>query len=198
MYGMHEMLLKKQHFFLYLYNNLKKINMKRIVLGILILVSFNSNAQETEFIFTSDKGMTDYVVAECLGKTKSDLYVKTNEWIVKTFKNPKEVIKGQTENEFIRIQGFSKKFNGVHDVTYIVEISFKDGKYKFDPISFILNYGTTEFNLFETFPSYFKTDGNVKERVKVTIDGSKGLMNDLNENLKNYINGIIETKNNEW
>lgn len=172
--------------------------MKKLILGFLTLVSFYSNAQETEFVFTSDKGMTDYVISDCLGKTKSDLYAKTNEWVIKTFKNPKEVVIGQTENEFIRIEGFSSKFNGVHDATYIVEISFKDGKYKFDPISFILNYGSTRFNLFETFPTYFKSDGTVKDRVKVTIDGSKGLMNDLNENLKNYINGIAETKNNDW
>ena len=169
------------------YNYYKNEKMKKTLLMLLISVSFYSNAQGSEFTFNSKNGMTDYLVSECKGKTQSELYITTNEWIVKSFKNSNEVIQGQTEKEFIRIEGFTKNFNGAHDATYVVEISFKDGKYKFDPKSFIMTYGTNVFNLFETYPSYFKSDGSTKDRVKVTIDGATNLMNDLNKELKSFI-----------
>jgi hypothetical protein len=172
--------------------------MKKLFLILLLFVSYYGHSQEIEFTFDSNKGMTDYVVSEFQNKTKIDLYTKTNEWIIKTFKNPKEIIQAYSENEFIRIEGVTKSFNGIHDAKYVIEISFKDGKYKFDPKSFIMIYGNNVFNLFETYSSYFKSDGVVKDRVKETIYSSTKLMNDLNKNLIDHINGVNETKNNNW
>jgi hypothetical protein len=78
--------------------------MKKILLVLLMLAGFYSNAQETEFKFAKE-GFTDYVVGTVEGKTAQELYKKTLDWVSVTYKNPKEVIKAQIENDYIRIEG---------------------------------------------------------------------------------------------
>ena len=79
---------------------MKKIGM------LLLLVSGIMTAQETEFKFTKD-GFTDYVIGTVPNKTASELYKKSIDWINITYKNPREVIKAQIENDYIRIEGIS-------------------------------------------------------------------------------------------
>lgn len=115
--------------------------MKKILLGALLLLSILSFAQETEFKFTKD-GFTDFVVTTVEGKTQQELYKKTLEWIQVTYKNPKEVLLAQIENDYIRFEGFKPNtlcLNSLgmlicENIKYQIEVSFKDGKYKFDVI----------------------------------------------------------------
>ena len=113
--------------------------MKKIVLA--LLIGFCGFAQETEFKF-SKEGFTDFVVTEVPGKTQSELYKKAIDWVAVTYKNPKEVIKAQIENDYIRITGVSDNlllFNAMgkkyYSADYTIEISFKDGKYKFEVLN---------------------------------------------------------------
>ena len=120
--------------------------MKKIILGLLIVMSFYSNAQETEFTFTAEKGMTDFIVTPVEGKTAPEIYKKVIEWIKVTYKNPDKVILSTIENEYVRFEGSSDKFYSINwgaelggvifeDAKYQIEISIKNGKYKFDLIS---------------------------------------------------------------
>ena len=96
--------------------------MKKIIYFLLATISISnlSFGQETEFKFTKE-GFTDFVVTQCEGKTQAELYKKALDWVSVTYKNPKEVIKAQIENDYIRIEGSSnslvclnilgKKFN---------------------------------------------------------------------------------------
>ena len=111
--------------------------MKKIILLLSLLSSSTIiYSQETEFKFVKE-GFTDFVITQCEGKTQSELYKKALDWVSVTFKNPKEVIKAQIENDYIRIEGSSKNlvcFNAMgkscNTAKYNIEISFKDGKYK--------------------------------------------------------------------
>ena len=102
--------------------------MKKYILLFFLFSTIIGFAQETEFKF-SKKGFTDFVVVECENKTQSELYKKTLDWVAVNYNTPSDVIKGQIENDYIRIEGFSKDLvaNGTR---YQIEISFKDGKYK--------------------------------------------------------------------
>ena len=53
--------------------------MKKIVFGLLMLMSFYSNGQETEFTFTVEKGMTDFIVTPVEGKNATEIYKKAIE-----------------------------------------------------------------------------------------------------------------------
>ncbi len=96
-------------------------------------VSFYSNAQETEFTFTADKGMTDFIVTPVEGKTAPEIYKKVIEWIKVTYKNPNEVILSTIENEYVRFEGITNEIDN-SKYKYQIELTIKDGKYKFDLI----------------------------------------------------------------
>lgn len=113
--------------------------MKKLFLLIIMFTTF-INAQETEFKLTPQV-FTDYIVLPFDGKTESELYKKALQWIEVTYKNPKEVLKGNIENDYIRFQGSKPGLvvmNALgrhpYDSRYMIEITFKNGKCKFDII----------------------------------------------------------------
>lgn len=94
--------------------------------------------------FRNSKNMDkDYVVIEVKGKTAKELYSNAINYIERTYKSPKDVIKGTVENEFLSFDSYSsdiakmsnmfswKKLNA----TYSIRLSFKDNKVKFEIIS---------------------------------------------------------------
>lgn len=116
--------------------------MRKLLLLFGIFVLTTANAQETKFIFDNTKGMTDFIVTPVEGKTTSEIYKKIIEWIKVTYKNPDKVILSTIENEYIRFEGsseslYSYNVMGQHyePTKYQIEISIKDGRYKFDIIS---------------------------------------------------------------
>ena len=187
--------------------------MKRILLALLMAVSFYSNAQETEFKFTKE-GFTDYVVGNVEGKTAQELYKKTLDWISVTYKNPKEVIKAQIENDYIRIEGAKSnllcfKSLGMlmcSDVRYQIEISFKDGKYKFDltkleqytkPSQYVSG-GWSEVGLTNTSYCY-KDNGDLKSLFKLYPTAIETEFNSLNTSLKDFLKSdTIPSKKSDW
>jgi hypothetical protein len=170
--------------------------MNKIIIFLIMFFASFSYAQETQFKITKEN-ITDFIVIAFKDKAQSELYKKTLNWIALTYKNPNETIKSQIENDFIRIEGFETNFNGSSNCTYQIEISFKDGKLKFDPQLFTIINGTNKFDLFSTHKSYFDSDGIVKNRLKPTIEGSEKTINSLINSLNDYIN-TGGTKKNDW
>lgn len=188
--------------------------MKRILLVLLMVVSFYSNAQETEFKFTKE-GFTDYVVGNVEGKTAQELYKKTIDWINVTYKNPKEVIKAQIENDYIRIEGAKSnmlcfKTLGLvncSDVRYQIEISLKDGKYKFDlikleqytpPSKYTFTSGWSEVGLAST-SVYYKENGDLKSLFKLYPISIETEFNSLNTGLKDFLKSdTIPSNKSDW
>ena len=112
--------------------------MKKLIL--LLLICSVSFAQNSEFVF-SKEGFNHTVVLPFDGKLQADLYKKALQWIEVTYKNPKEVLKGNIENDYIRFIGVKSNLycinamgRNCYDVRYTIEIAFKDGKCKFDII----------------------------------------------------------------
>lgn len=187
--------------------------MKKVLLVLLMLVSFYSNAQETEFKFTKE-GFTDFVITSVEGKTAQELYKKTLDWVSVTYKNPKEVIKAQIENDYIRIEGAKSgmlcmKSLGMlfcNDVRYQIEISLKDGKYKFDltkleqytaPSQYVSG-GWSEVGIANT--SYFyKENGDLKSLFKLYPTSIETEFNLLNTSLKEFLKSdAIPSKKSDW
>jgi hypothetical protein len=193
--------------------------MKKTVFGLLMLVSFYSNAQETEFTFTADKGMTDYIVTPIDSKTAPEIYKKVVEWIKVTFKNPDKVILSTIENEYVRFEGFSEtlySYNamGQHyePTKYEIEISIKDGKYKFDLISmqslasssstsaggwYDVKLFTTAMNQENLEKAYvFKKDGTLRSSFKFANEVPT-YFNNLNKSLSESIVSTVK-KSDGW
>jgi len=184
--------------------------MKNIVLLLILSVTSFAFSQDTDFKFTKD-GLTDFVITPVTGKTQNELYKNTLDWVSLNFKEPGEVIKANIENEYIRIEGFSKELicysymgKRCSDTKYEIEISFKDGKYKFDVLS-ISEYNNmsksimwTNFEINNT-ASYFDKKGEVKSSYKFIVTTVPEHFNNLNLNLKDFlISGGIASKKNDW
>lgn len=186
--------------------------MKKLIIGLLFITTF-ANAQETEFKFNKE-GFTDYVVGNVEGKTATELYKKTIDWISVTYKNPKEVIKAQIENEYIRIEGAKEnmlclKSLGMlncYNARYLIEISLKDDKYKFDVIiletymapSAVSAGGWGEVVLSNT-SVYYKGNGDLKSIFKLYPLAIETEFNLLNTSLKKFlISDAIPSKKNDW
>ena len=176
------------------------------------LVSFG---QDSLFILNQD-GLTDYIVTNCDGKTQNDLYKKTLDWILVTYNTPSSVIKAQIENNYIRIEGSAGhlvRFGGLGATScltkYQIEISFKDGKYKFDllnmeiyvpPSQYAVRSGWCDFNLSERFKtkSYVNDEGDVRPLYKHCHE-IPSYFNSLNMSLKSFIQSEnIPSKSKDW
>lgn len=185
-----------------------------MLFALLMVLSFYSNAQETEFKFTKE-GFTDYVVGNVEGKTAQELYKKTIDWINVTYKNPKEVIKAQIENDYLRIEGSKSNMLCIktlgllncYNVRYQIEISLKDGKYKFDlikleqytpPSQYTVTSGWSEVGLTNTSYCY-KDNGDLKSLFKLYPTAIETEFNSLNTSLKDFLKSdTIPSKKSDW
>lgn len=167
----------------------------------------------TKFTITKDKGLSEFIVVNCEGKTKEELYKKAVEWINKTYNKPSEVIKAQVENDYIRFQGVSAEqvycsnnmVKVCSNIRYNIEISFKDGKYKFAVLG--LEKNTPDLNGNRNFSelnfvnswTHFKKDGEVRNMYKDAIIQVAGYFDNLSKNLYDYVYNKNETaKQNDW
>lgn len=187
--------------------------MKKVLLGLTLLFSAFGFSQESEFKFTKD-GFTDFVITPCEGKIQSELYKKALDWVAVTFKNPKEVIKTQIENDYLRLEVTGRnliyfKTLGVknpRNSKYQIEISFKDGKYKFDIIEIsyydtLNNYNASQWGWISVdmndMAIYFNKKGEIRGAYKYFPEMIPTYFNELNKSLHDFlISNEIPSKNN--
>lgn len=175
---------------------------------LITLVLFSSTvlfSQSTVFVFNQD-GFTDFVVTEIPDLKADDIYIKTIKWIKETYKNPDEVIKMTIVNEKLRFEGVRENAlcikamgNVCSSARYVIEVSFKDGRYKFDPISIsFFNQMGNGYNvpMNETGKVYYK-NGKILKGSEEVPEMFESLFNGLNESLKNYFLGT-NTQKDDW
>ena len=88
--------------------------------------------------------LSDYIIRNS-DATPNDLYLKTVLWFNQNFKGDGNMILEEEKGEFIRIQGTTKEILKTNEVVtstvgyqgyrYILDIKFKYGRYKIEPIS---------------------------------------------------------------
>ncbi|HEY5592352.1 MAG TPA: DUF4468 domain-containing protein [Paludibacter sp.] len=128
--------------------------MKRIIL--LLMISISSYSYGQRFVLTPN-GLRDsldteksYIVISVEGKTAKQLYDNAIKFINKTYKNPSDVIKGQTDSEYLKYESHVSDFisfknsflTAKFDVDYTTELNFRDGKVKFEIINLDMNKRT--------------------------------------------------------
>lgn len=184
--------------------------MKKITATLLLFISFYSNGQETEFTFNSERGMTDYIVTQVEGKTAPEIYKKVIDWIKVTYKNPNEVILSTIENEYVRFEGITNDID-TSKYKYQIELSVKDGKYKFDLIGlqFYLdtntygsigwNNSTINFNTNSTkdeVKGLFRKDGTYRSYLEY-VPKVPTFFNNLNKSILDTITSTVK-KTDGW
>lgn len=175
--------------------------MKTIILISTLLISSLAHCQE-KFIYDQNGLNPEYLVIEIGGKTQKEIFQKTINWLKETYKNPDEVIKTTIDNEKIRFEGVDMDLmchsalgsTFCYNTTYIIEIEFKEGKYKFAPLSITYRIPASQYSqsMIETIDfsngeKYYNRKGNLRGRTKTVPASVEILLNGLNQNLTNYI-----------
>ena len=169
--------------------------MKLKAILLMAFITTSTFAQETAFKFSKD-GLTDFIVSSYDGTAKV-LYNRTLSWIKDNTKNG-FMVQSSVENEKITFQGTKENFicskAGGSSVcslaTFTVEITFKDGKFKFDPISVSEkpnNSTTSVMHNLNDFSEYYNKDGSLKKYKDEVPVAYESLFNDLNKILIAYM-----------
>jgi hypothetical protein len=172
--------------------------MKKSIILLYILITSICNGQTNDKIKAdnfeyTEIGLNDYVITEIEGMTKEEIYNKALNWIKESYKNPEVVLKMKIENEKLRIEAIAidllkvKGFSS--NLSYIIEISFRDNKYRFE-LSSLLYENTVDY---KKIPN-FKTDKKMLKNFGNTPIDIENYFNRLNQGMKDYIIGKSEDK----
>ena len=158
----------------------------------LIFYSNITFSQENKFELTKDG--YNPIVFEIQDLKKDSIYKLTKKWVTKTFKNPKEVLTVDIENETIRINGISLKtvncsFGCRVDLKYSFDIDFKDNKYRLAIMIEIPEFP----NGYNTF---FKKDGEIRSNFKAAPISIDEVINKLTTELNIFIKN--KGKEKDW
>ncbi|MHC0442357.1 DUF4468 domain-containing protein [Flavobacterium sp. 3-210] len=187
--------------------------MTKIITLAFVMICSIVFSQDTEFKM-SKEGFTDYVVTPCEGKTQSEIYKKTLDWINVTYKNPKEVLKANLENDYVRFEGSASGLvcvnalgmKNCYNTKYQIEVSFKEGKYKFDIIEIQYYVSSSQYSSGGWYPfnmigmePYYNKKGEIRSAYKYYPEYIPPYFNDLNKSLQNFVlSNEIPSKKADW
>ena len=147
--------------------------------------------------------VNQFMVLDKKGMSVEDGYKMVTEWLNITYHTPKEVIKGDVENEYIRIQDIGSSANcfmslGVPsciDIQYSISLEFKKNKLKFRLTKLEVYYTPGEIAGLSGWTTYnpmlehmFKKNGTP---FRVRIESAESTMNHLN-GLADYLRAYLE------
>lgn len=181
--------------------------MKKTILLFALITSTVLFSQEKQKFEYAPNGITDYIVVNTdPALTKSELYKRAINWVKTTYKNPESVLKSEIQEESIRINGFQNdavcnKALGMttcFGLEYTLEISFKDGKYKFDFMDLIASTQAGRFPLESYRKAIYKDDNSIKKSGALLKSSIEESLNGIAESFQNYVNGETQKKNDNW
>lgn len=166
-------------------------------------VSVSAFAQDTEFKFSKD-GLTDFIVVTYDGSAK-DTYNRALAWVKENSKKGYKVI-SSVENEKMTIEGGKENFlcskaggtNVCTYATFTIEISFKEGKYKFEAVGLSEkpnNATTTVTHNLNDFSEYYNKDGSLKKYKEDVPAAYEGLFNGLSKDLVAFMDKKKKSEN---
>lgn len=178
--------------------------MKKILLFTLTVILSNlSIGQEIPQLKLTSEGV-EPIVIKVDNMSASKIYEKAQNWVKETYKNPDKVLKANIENEKLIIDGLAQNawctktlgVNSCADMTYRLEISFKENKYRFKYIieDFFESDGT---KLTFNYKKFYKKNGALRKMNAKKVDGLNNTINNLSQNFYNYITGITDKKD-DW
>lgn len=160
--------------------------MKKIILIVFIVIGTISYGQKLVVTPTGLRDANDlektFVVINAEGKTSKELYDNALKYINKNYKSPDDVIKGKTDGEYLKFITYAPNFITIKNsfvktpfnAKYTTELSFKDGKVKYEVISIeiendakaILSFTGSGINFF----IYNKKGELKREDAKISIE----------------------------
>lgn len=189
--------------------------MRNLIIFSLILNSLLSVAQVEEFGYTEENPqMTgQFIVLKKDSMSISEGYENVVKWININYNTPREVIKGDVKNEYVRIEGYNPKigegvFMGskvVYKGKYFLSFEFKEDKIKMKIDKIQLNNPFDETLGFSEFISNynrrFKKNGKPKKSAVLFQTSLAKSMNDIKNSFQDFLNKTIKNsinKEDDW
>ena len=175
-----------------------KLSMKTNSKIIFIFIAFSFlilklSAQTPKFSILKN-GHTSFIVINFDSLNSKELYQKSLEWFPTYFKYPNEVIKSKIENKLVRFEGYQRKYTGMLDCTYTIDLEFKDGKLKISIVEFFVISSDFRIGSFEIFYNCYRKDGTLKRCGKGLKD-TENIFNNIANSLETFLN---ESSSNDW
>ena len=191
--------------------------LKILSLLLFTLISTSIFAQKVDqfnLSSTSPSLVNQFLVLDKDGMSVADGYKMVTEWINVTYNTPKEVIKGDVENQYIRIEGIGGsarcgKMLGelkCQDIKYSISLEFKDNKLKFqltnlevyydptDPST--SNQGWDQYN--PQFQDLTKKNGKPYRLRIEWAESTMAHLNGLADNLRAYLENPLAKEDDDW
>ncbi|OEK06023.1 hypothetical protein A8C32_19545 [Flavivirga aquatica] len=162
--------------------------MNRILTLSFLFLTCISFAQEFEITPNGlkDKSNTDngFLVIKASDKKTDELYKNAIKYVNEKYKNPEKVIKGKTENEYLRFETYVGQLTKVNNsgvkldisATYTTELRFKDGKVRYEIIELDMtadNGGRNVYwkgSIWKGYPIFNKKDELRLEKTKTDLE----------------------------
>jgi len=155
---------------------MKNLSLGIIIIGIVLLQSCTMN----KILTTPSK----FKVVTVKGKTKNELYIRANTWMVETFNNAKSVIQ------------FNDKENGIVTGKYIMATIITTTTTRHEVYSIIKIQVKDEAAKITISPESYKSDANFFAGGK---NYSLEMMNaDVDALINNFSKSIMETESSNW
>lgn len=166
-------------------------------------ITASTFAQDNTFVF-SKEGLTDFIVVNYEGAAK-DTYKGVMAWVKENSKKGYKVV-SSVENEKLVIEGGKENFlcskAGGSTVctyaTFTIEISFKDGKFKFAATGLSEkpnNSTNVVVHDLNDFSEYYDKDGSLKKYKDDVPVAYQNLFNDLAKNLTEFMDKKKKAEN---
>lgn len=170
---------------------------------LLAFISASAFSQDSEFKF-SKEGLTDYVITNYEGAAK-DTYKLATAWVKENSKKGYKIV-SSVEGEKMVVEGGKDNFlcskaGGTNVCTYgtfTIEISFKDGKFKFEAVGLSEkpnNSTNTIVHNLNDFSEYYDKDGSLKKYKDDVPAAYESLFNGLNKDLTTFMDKKKKAEN---
>tara|TARA_A100001015_G_C15034372_1_gene735195 strand:+ start:1898 stop:2479 length:582 start_codon:yes stop_codon:yes gene_type:complete len=189
--------------------------MKKLTLLLFVpIILFSQDAKKVEsFKVTKESPslINQFVVIDQDEMPVEEGYKRVIDWINITYNTPKEVIKGQIENDYIRIEGYQSsnpciKSLGIvscFDNKYSISFEFKENKIKFQVTRLQLYSAPSSVSAggwSEAQPNYavmYKKNGKPVKLQHQIADGFTSNLNALQSSLSKYVSNPIDSSSNK-
>jgi hypothetical protein len=162
---------------------------------------FYAQAKSFELTEENPELNNQYVVFEKDSMSISDGYNIVLDWINITYNTPKEVIKAQLKDEYIRIEGFNSAITSMTSLglthfysgKYSITFEFKENKIKMELTKLQVYTEPTQFSagswsdINPSLVSTLKKNGKQRKSISQYVFGFVDSIDDLRLSLNNYV-----------
>lgn len=174
--------------------------MKKVIfLALVVVFSTSIFSQNVGFSVTRDglrdinDETKDYIVINVENATAKELYDRAVKYVQEVYKSPDNVIKGNTQGEYLRIHTFASDFMRYNnsgakisiDAEYYIELRFKDEKVRYEIVNLTMKGKNSSYEV--------KFSGGLMSGYVIYKNNGDLFKKEAKIDVENYFNGQVSS-----